>query len=83
MESQTPDLFVIAKGDSPETALYAIVGLRDLLNVVERRQVAAAREQGWSWGQIAHILGVSRQAASKRLQRSDGGGPRKRIAELK
>ena len=83
MESQTPDLFVIAKGDSPETALYAIVGLRDLLNVVERRQVAAAREQGWSWGQIAHILGVSRQAAAKRLQRSDGGGSRKRIAELK
>ena len=29
--------------------------------------VAAALEQGWSWAQIAQALGVSKQAAHKRL----------------
>jgi hypothetical protein len=38
MEPKTPGLLEIAKGDNPETALYAIVGLRDLLNVLERRR---------------------------------------------
>jgi CRP-like cAMP-binding protein len=67
MEPRTPGLLEIAGGDDPETALYAIVGVRELMNVLERRQVAAARELGWTWDQIAHVLGVTRQAASKRL----------------
>ena len=73
MEPRTPGLLEIAAGDDPETALYAVVGLRDLMNVLERRQVAAARDQGWTWSQIAHVLGVSRQAASKRLVHIDDG----------
>jgi ABC-type arginine transport system permease subunit len=73
MEPRTPGLLEIAAGDDPETALYAVVGLRDLMNVLERRQVAAARDQGWTWSQIAHVLGVSRQAASKRLGHIDDG----------
>jgi hypothetical protein len=83
MEPRTPGLVEIAGGDDREAALYAIVGLRQLADILERRQVAAARDQGWTWVEIAHVLGVSRQAAAKQLQRSDGGGPRKRIAELK
>jgi hypothetical protein len=67
MERRPPSVLDIAAGDDPETALYAIVGLRDLMNILERRQVAAARDQGWTWSQIAHVLGVTRQAASKRL----------------
>jgi DNA-directed RNA polymerase specialized sigma24 family protein len=73
MKPQSPTYVEIAAGDDPEAALYAIVGLRDLMNILEHRQVAAARELGWTWDQIAHILGVSRQAASKRLQRGDSG----------
>jgi hypothetical protein len=38
MEPRTPGLL--------EIALCAIVGLRDLINVLERRQVTAARDQG-------------------------------------
>jgi predicted DNA binding protein len=34
---------------------------------MERRAVSSALEQGWSWSQIAEALGVSKQAAHKRL----------------
>jgi hypothetical protein len=71
MEPRTPGLVEIAGGSDPEAALYAIAGLRDLLDLLERRQVAAARDQGWTWSQIAHVLGVTRQAASKRLGHID------------
>jgi hypothetical protein len=71
MKPQSPTYVEIAGGDDPEAALYAIVGLRQLADILERRQVAAAREQGWTWDQIAHVLGVSRQAASKHLGHMD------------
>ena len=71
MEPRRHGLLEDAAGPDPEAALYAIVGLRDLADILERRQVAAAREQGWTWDQIAHVLGVSRQAASKRLGHMD------------
>jgi hypothetical protein len=73
MKPQSPSYVEIAGGDDPEAGLYAIVGLRHLADILERRQVAAARDQGWTWDQIAHILGVSRQAASKRLGHIDDG----------
>jgi hypothetical protein len=73
MEPRRPGLVQIAAGDDPETALYAIVGLRKLADILELRQVAAARDQGWTWDQIAYVLGVSRQAASKRLGHIDDG----------
>jgi hypothetical protein len=66
MEPRRPGLVEKAGGNDPEAALYAIIGLRQLANVLERRQVAAARVQGWTWDQIAHILGVIRQVVSKR-----------------
>jgi DNA-binding IclR family transcriptional regulator len=74
MKPQSPTYFETAAGDDPAAALYAIVGPRELMNILERRQVPAARDQGWTWDQIAHVLGVSRQAAAKRLRRGDDGG---------
>jgi hypothetical protein len=71
MKPQSPSYVEVAGGDDPEAALYAIVGLRQLADIFERQQVAAARDQGWTWERIAHILGVSRQAASKRLGHID------------
>jgi len=44
-----------------------VVALRLLADKVERSAVTAALEQGWSWSQIAEALGVSKQAAHKRL----------------
>jgi hypothetical protein len=49
MKPQSPTYVEIAGGDDPEAALYAIVGLRQLADILERRQVAAARNQGWTW----------------------------------
>lgn len=53
--------------DDPAEALAAVVALRLLADKLERRAVHAALEQGWSWSQIAEALGVSKQAAHKRL----------------
>ncbi|MBK9217617.1 MAG: helix-turn-helix domain-containing protein [Uliginosibacterium sp.] len=51
----------------PEKALAAVVALRVMADQLELSAVAAALEQGWSWSQIAEALGVSKQAAHKRL----------------
>lgn len=53
--------------DDPSEALAAVVALRLLADKLERSAVSAALEQGWSWSQIAEALGVSKQAAHKRL----------------
>jgi DNA-directed RNA polymerase specialized sigma24 family protein len=56
----------------PEVGLVAVAALRALLESLEELQVANAREQGWSWQQIAHSLGVSKQA----VHRKHGRGSR-------
>jgi DNA-directed RNA polymerase specialized sigma24 family protein len=40
--------------------------LRRLLEHLEDTQVRRARELGWSWQEIADVLGVSRQAVHKK-----------------
>lgn len=51
----------------PAEALAAVVALRLMADKLERNAVNAALKQGWSWSQIAEALGVSKQAAHKRL----------------
>lgn len=53
--------------DDPAEALAAVVALRLMADKLERAAVAAAIAQGWSWSQVAEALGVSKQAAHKRL----------------
>lgn len=53
--------------DDPEAALAAVVALRLMADRLEANAVAAALAQGWSWADIAQALGVSKQAAHKRL----------------
>jgi DNA-directed RNA polymerase specialized sigma24 family protein len=57
----------IPSPDDPEAALAAVVALRRLADRLERRAVRAAIDQGWSWSEIAQALGVTKQAAHKRL----------------
>ena len=52
--------------------MAAVVALRLLADRLEARAVTAALEQGWSWAQIAQALGVSKQAAHKRLAAQAG-----------
>jgi hypothetical protein len=46
----------------PSVGLRAVRALRRLAERVEAEQVAKAREQGWTWQQIADALGMTRQS---------------------
>jgi transposase len=48
-------------------ALAAVLALRQVADELEARAVHAALRAGWSWSQIAEALGVSKQAAHRRL----------------
>lgn len=53
--------------DDPAEALAAVLALRLAADKLERVAVARAIAQGWSWADVAEVLGVSKQAAHKRL----------------
>ena len=64
--TEMPDLASTASGADPRTGLRAVRALRRLLEHLEETQVRRARELGWSWQEIADVLGVSRQAVHKK-----------------
>ncbi len=66
-----PTLPPLPNPDDPASALAAVVALRRMADQLEQRAVAHALRQEWSWSQIAEALGVSKQAAHKRLSGID------------
>jgi predicted transcriptional regulator len=60
---------------SPISGSSLAVCATTLLEAVEELQVRRARELGWSWQQIAALLGVSKQAVHQKFGK---GEPRKR-----
>jgi Homeodomain-like domain-containing protein len=64
--TQATDLADATASRDPAVGLAAVSSLRKLLESLESLQVANAREQGWSWQQIADVLGVTRQAVHKK-----------------
>ncbi|HXW78769.1 MAG TPA: hypothetical protein VEJ84_04680 [Acidimicrobiales bacterium] len=56
------DLHLNLSSDDPAIGLRASLALHRLAERVEANNVAAAREQGWSWQQIGDALGVTRQS---------------------
>ncbi len=72
------DVMAQTASDDPEVGLRAVASLRALLEAVEELQVRRARELGWSWQQIADLLGVSKQAVHQRFA-SDSRRRRRRL----
>jgi DNA-directed RNA polymerase specialized sigma24 family protein len=64
--SDATKLATAAANRDPATGLRAVAALRKLLEQLESAQVSSARQQGWSWQDIADVLGVSRQAVHKK-----------------
>ena len=70
--------------EDPREGLEAVVALRRTLEALEAAQVEnAIVVAGWSWAQIAEVLGVSKQAVhkkhAKRIKaRSPGEPPRRK-----
>lgn len=62
----TTTLAAAASSRDPASGLRAVTSLRLLVEQLTDLQVDNAREQGWSWQQIADALGVSRQAVHKK-----------------
>lgn len=58
---------ILPSPKDPAEALAAVVALRRTADQLELKAVQAALAQGWSWAQVAEALGVTRQAAHKRL----------------
>jgi hypothetical protein len=52
----------------PAVGLRAVAALRRLLERLEALHVRNARARGWSWQQVADVLGVSRQAVHKKYK---------------
>jgi len=70
MSVSDQDLTAAAAGADPMVGLRAVRALRRLLEHLEETQVRRARADGWSWQEIAEVLGVSRQAVHKKHRRS-------------
>ena len=58
-----------ASSKDPTVGLRAVRSLRVLVERLEALQVQNARDSGWTWEQIAQLLGVTRQAVHKKHAR--------------
>jgi DNA-directed RNA polymerase specialized sigma24 family protein len=74
--ADTAQVASAASSRDPSVGLSAVRALRTLVERLEALQVDNAREQGWTWEQIAQLLGVTRQAVHKKYAR--GRGPLRR-----
>lgn len=63
---ETAQLAADAGSRDPAVGLRAVRALRVLVERLEALQVEHARDQNWSWQEIATCLGVSRQAVHKK-----------------
>lgn len=65
------DVVAQTASDDPEIGLRGVASLRALLEAVEELQIRRARELGWSWQQIAALLGVSKQAVHQKYGKNE------------
>ena len=60
--SEVTQVAAATSSQDPEVGLAAVAALRGLVEVLEALQVENARAKGWSWQQIATLLGLTKQA---------------------
>ena len=72
------DVMTESASEDPEVGLRAVASLRALVESVEELQVRRARELGWSWQQIASLLGVSKQAVHQKFRAAERRPRRRR-----
>jgi hypothetical protein len=53
--------------EDPDEAFASVVAMRKAAGSLERAAVDSALALGWTWAQIGQALGLSAQAAHKRL----------------
>jgi DNA-directed RNA polymerase specialized sigma24 family protein len=71
VELQQVAKLALATGDEdPRAALSAAAELRRAAGRLEAVVVRRARVAGWSWSEIAAVLGVSKQAVHRKYGRS-------------
>jgi hypothetical protein len=64
--SEATKLATQASSRDPRVGLRAVAALRRLLERLEALQVDNARRAGWSWQEIASVMGVTKQAVHKK-----------------
>ena len=74
--ADTTEVATAAGSKDPSVGLRAVRSMRVLVERLEALQVSNARDQGWTWEQIAQLLGVTRQAVHKKY--ASGRGPLRR-----
>ena len=67
--TQATELADATASRDPAVGLAAVASLRRLLESLEALQVANARERGWSWQQIAEVLGVTQAGGAQEARR--------------
>ncbi len=70
--ADTSQVATAAGSKDPSVGLRAVRSLRVLVERLEALQVQNARNSGWTWEQIAQLLGVSRQAVHKKYASGRG-----------
>jgi hypothetical protein len=70
--SMLADLDQAVRGADPDAGLRAVARLRTLVEQLEAEQVSAARQNGWSWRDIALRLGVTKQTVHRKYHRVEG-----------
>lgn len=69
--TETKELATDASGTDPRVGLKAASALRRLAETLEAAQVANARRMGWSWQDIADVLGVTKQAVHQKYSAAE------------
>lgn len=67
---QVAKLALLTGDEDPRAALSAASELRRAAGRLEAAVVRRARVAGWSWADIAAVLGVSKQAVHRKYGRS-------------